>query len=141
MWFIKVEETPRTRRHCYGNSYDRREPMLRKLTLKQHGVWGKGTGSWRDGSALKSTSYSSRGPRFSSQPQRLSAICNYSSRGSNTLFWPLWALHTYVVQRYTCRHNTHHIHIKIVKLKNIDNGLQISAPSSPQWWELVSKYF
>jgi hypothetical protein len=31
---------------------------------------------------------------FSAPMWQHSTICNYSSRGSITLFWPLWVLHT-----------------------------------------------
>lgn len=49
-------------------------------------------------------------------PQRLTTIRNSNSRRSDT-FWPMWAIHTFIVQRHTCRQNTHHIHIKTIKLK------------------------
>ena len=59
---------------------------------------------WQGGSAVLSTCYSYEGPGFSSQQQarRLTAICNYSFRGSNTLFWHPQALGMQVVQRHKC---------------------------------------
>lgn len=44
-------------------------------------------------------------------------ICNSSLTGSDTLFWPLWTLHTYDAQ--SCKQN---IHISTIKDK------------SRQWW-------
>lgn len=41
-------------------------------------------------------------------------MCNSSSRGYDSLFWPLWVLGTYVVLINTCRHS--HIHTCKIKI-------------------------
>lgn len=54
-----------------------------------------------EGSAVKSTGYSTKRPRFNSQnPHGSSPIWNASLRGSSTLFWPLQALHSW--NAHTC---------------------------------------
>ena len=36
-------------------------------------------------------------------------LYNSSLRGSDTLFWPSWTPHIYMVSTHTCRQNTHHV--------------------------------
>ena len=59
-------------------------------------------GSWRDGSAVKSTSCSSRGPGFDSQhPWQLITVSNSLFRRSDTLFWPLRVPGMHLGHRHT----------------------------------------
>lgn len=65
---------------------------------------------WRDGSAVKSTWYPSRGPGFDSSTYiwQLRIACNATSRVFIALFWPLWALHPHGT--HICSHT--HMHIR-----------------------------
>lgn len=45
---------------------------------------------WGDGSAIRNTVYSSRGPVFNSQHPNDSSQLQLHPRGSDALFWPLW---------------------------------------------------
>ena len=42
---------------------------------------------------------------FPTASWRLTCPCNYSFRGYDTLFWPLWELSLHMVYRNTCREN------------------------------------
>lgn len=67
-------------------------------------------GAQRDGSVVKITSCSSRGPEFTSQAKLkwgLTILCNLSSKGSNALLQPLQAPGMNIMHRYTCRQNTY----------------------------------
>jgi hypothetical protein len=66
-------------------------------------------GGWPYGSEIKSTGCFSRGLGFNSQYLHGSSqlSVNSSSRRSNTLFWPLWALGTHVMHNHTYRQNNH----------------------------------
>jgi hypothetical protein len=83
----------------------------------------------RDDSVVKSTGCFSRGHRFSSQlpnARRLTAIYNYSPKGSDTLFWLLWASHTCGAQ-LNMQTNTQALKIKLRKKIYFKNGT-VKAP-------------
>lgn len=59
----------------------------------------KDTRSWRDDSAIKSTYFSCRGPRFNSQHQYKAAhTCKPASGNLKTLAFPVYACHTHTPQ-------------------------------------------
>jgi hypothetical protein len=62
-----------------------------KTPLRQQVKTGLRLERWRDGSAC-----SCRGLpfQFLAHTGQLTATCNSSSRGSDGLFWPVWALHS-----------------------------------------------
>lgn len=68
-------------------------------------------GGCRDVSAVKSTSYSFRGPRFSSHTTYCSSQPSVTPRESNVLFWSPQTLDTQYRQR--CGQNTHTHIIKL----------------------------
>jgi hypothetical protein len=62
-------------------------PFLLKLCLAKHiitAIKGQTNRGWRDGSAVKSTDYSSRGPEFNSQQPHDGS--QPSVKGSDALF-------------------------------------------------------
>jgi hypothetical protein len=61
---------------CHWAAEMVRETLSRKIRWR----------GWRDGSAVKSTGCSSRGPTLSTS--QLIVICKFSSRSYNNLFWP-----------------------------------------------------
>lgn len=71
---------------------------------------------WRDGSTVKSTDYSFRGPGVNPWHPHVGwqPSITFSSRGSDTCFWPLWTPGIHIMHRHTCKTL---IHIKI-QLKN-----------------------
>lgn len=82
---------------------------------------------WRDSSVVRSTGYCSR---FNSPtPTRwLTTFCDSSSRGSDSIFWPLSASGMYMVHIHRCR-QTHKINkpfkefnfVSLPKQENIPN--------------------
>lgn len=56
---------------------------------------------WRDYSTVKTTGCFFKRPGISSIHMVTYSVCNFSFRGSDILFWPLWAMH-----RHTCIQNT-----------------------------------
>lgn len=60
---------------------------------------------WRVGSVVKSTCCFCRGPgvQFSAPILYLISLCNFSLRGSNTIFWSPWSLGMCVVYIIICR--------------------------------------
>lgn len=70
--------------NIYGKISKSLKPKILDLITVTH-IWGLG-------SVVKSTCYFCRGPRvrFSAPSWYLTTLCNFSLRGTNTLFWSLW---------------------------------------------------
>lgn len=65
----------------------------------------KGEGGWRDGSYIKNTDSSSRGPEFHSlDHMETRNLCNSSPRVPDSLFWLLKVPGTQVVHIHTHKH-------------------------------------
>jgi hypothetical protein len=81
------------------------------------GLWS----GWRDGSAVKSSGFSLRGPVFPAPLWQLTTVCNSSSVGSDAPFWFLLALHSHGAH-IICVVKNPHTHKTKVNLKK-EEGL------------------
>lgn len=102
------------RKVCFQNSIDSRGNIMQKLCLKF--IFG----SWRDGSEVKSTYCSLRGPKFGSQhhPRWLTATGSSSSKGTGWLWLP---------QAPGLNHTQTHMWLKIMTIILIRSSLGLLA--------------
>lgn len=88
-------------------------PNWIQLSWKKRGSWGGGVSTkiWRRGdlntlpSDMKLSKNKQNGQRAVALPVQFpepTSVCNFSSRGSNTLLWPPWAPSIHTVHIYTC---------------------------------------
>jgi hypothetical protein len=88
---------------------------------------------WRDGSVVKSTYCSSRGPKFCSwHPYWATVTCNSSFWGVNVLLWPQYAhVHAHARARAHTHTHTRTIFFNIFKLCCLSPG----SGRDGKWWD------